>query len=109
MGYIYAHARADYLDLNVRSQWLGRKKRQSCIILTSKQTINIKLATTVGLLFFYMTLTVTLTTSIWLDHFVFFFVVVSWGGGGGAVAVASSSSFSSSFFTSSLFVLQRES
>ena len=45
---IYAHARLDDLDLDARSKWVGPAKIQWWNISTTKQTISIKLATTVG-------------------------------------------------------------
>ena len=44
------------------------EKIQRSIILTSKKVLSIKRATTVAVL--YMTLTMTLTINIWLDHLV---------------------------------------
>ena len=69
----YPHARVDDLDL-ARSQWVGKckKNNQRWICSTTERATNIKLASTVGLLVFYVTL--TLKTFIWLGHLGF----VSW-------------------------------
>ena len=46
---MYAHARVDALDLDIRSQWVGKgKTTERWIISTTKHEISIKLATTVG-------------------------------------------------------------
>ena len=51
---IYAHARFDGPDRGARSQWVGKgKTNQHWVISTHKQAISIKLATTVGLFFFF--------------------------------------------------------
>ena len=45
----YAHARFDDLDLDAKSQWVGKgTKKQRLISLTTKLAISIKLATNVG-------------------------------------------------------------
>ena len=49
MAYIYADARLDDLDIDARSQWVGKGKKSAFgVISTTKQTISIKLAATVG-------------------------------------------------------------
>ena len=65
MPYISAHARFDDRDLDSRSQFVGKGKIS---VWTTKQAISIALATTVGL--FYATLTLTLQTFIWLVQLV---------------------------------------
>ena len=43
MAFICAHAYFDYLDLDARSQWVGRGgKKQRGMILTTKQVIGPK-------------------------------------------------------------------
>ena len=74
--YIYAHACFD--DLDARSHNRSAKaKNQHCMLSATKQAISIKLATTVGLLFFYVPF--TLQTFIWLVQlgFVWVFLFVS--------------------------------
>ena len=48
MDAIHAHGRFDDLDLDARSQWVGKDQNQRCMLSETKQAINIKLATTVG-------------------------------------------------------------
>ena len=48
MDAIYAHARVDNLDLDARSQWVGKYKNQRWMLSVTKQAISITLATTVG-------------------------------------------------------------
>ena len=45
---LYAHSRADDLDLDARSPWLGGGKHSALNYLDNKQTISITLATTVA-------------------------------------------------------------
>ena len=45
---IRAHARFNELDLDAKSQWVGKGKNQRCMLLATKQAISIKLATKVG-------------------------------------------------------------
>ena len=49
MDAIHAHVRFDSLDLDARSQWVGRgkTKNQRCMLSATKQAISSKLATTV--------------------------------------------------------------
>ena len=63
-----------------QGQWVGkqRQKNQCCMLSTSKPVIGIKLAATVGLLFFYVTLTLTLQTFISLVNFFFLFFCLLW-------------------------------
>ena len=69
---ISAHAPLDDLDLVARLQWVGKGTNSLLKISTTMQATRIRLATTVGLLLFYVTL--TLKTLIWLDHlFILFF------------------------------------
>ena len=72
MDAIYAHARFDDLGLGARSQWVGKGNTINVACSrASKQTISIKLATTVGhFLFFIFYMTLTLQTFIWLDQLV---------------------------------------
>ena len=75
MPYIYAHARLDDLDLDARSQWVGKgtalhaQSRQLNLVSKIKITLA---TTTVGLFyFFYVILTSTLQAFIiWLVHLV---------------------------------------
>ena len=72
MDAIYAHPRCDDLDLDARSQWVGKGQQKStlCMLSATKQKISIiKLVTTVG--HFCVTLTLQ-TFTIWLDHLVSF-------------------------------------
>ena len=69
MHVIYVHARFDDLDLDARSQWVGKGEQiQRRIISTTKEAIRIKLVTTVG--HFVLDMTLDLKTFIWLDHLV---------------------------------------
>ena len=71
MDALYAHAHFDDLDLDAKSQWVGKgEKNQRCMLSATKQAISIKLATTIGH-FFYVTLTWTLQMFIWLVQLVF--------------------------------------
>ena len=54
MNAIYSHPRFDDLDLDARSQWVGKGKHQRCMLSATEQAIIINLATTVG--HFLMTL-----------------------------------------------------
>ena len=78
---LYDHCLSHDLDLDARSQWVGKGKKISveCSWQT-KQAISIKPATTVGH-FFYVTL--TLQAFVWLDHLVLFSLSHGGGGGGG--------------------------
>ena len=74
MGAIYAHF--DDLDLDARSQWVGKgNTSQRFMLSATKQAISIKLATTVGLCFFHATLTLTLQTFVWFVHLLVFNVL----------------------------------
>ena len=70
MDAIHGHACFDDLNLDARSQWVGKCVKTSvvCSRQLIKQAINIKLATTVG--HFYVSM--TLQTVIWLDQLVSF-------------------------------------
>ena len=71
MDALYARTLFDDLDLDARSQWISKGKKSVVHAFATKQTISIKLATTVAL--FYMTLTLTLQMFIyiWLVLFCF--------------------------------------
>ena len=73
MDAIYTRARFDDLDLNARSQWVGKGKNQQRMLSLSatKQAISMKRARTVAHLY----VTLPLQTFIWLDH-LFFAVVI---------------------------------
>ena len=77
-NFMYVHLIFDDLDLDAKSQWVGKGKTISVELSRqlSKQYPT-KLATTVCHLFLYVTL--TLKTFIWHDHFVCFFFVVPMG------------------------------
>ena len=62
--------RFDDLDLDARSQWVGKGKTKSALnaILAPKQAISIKLTTMVGRDFY---VTLTLPTFIWPDQLIF--------------------------------------
>ena len=66
---------SDDLDLDKRSLWVGKGKKMCCMLSATKQAISIKLATTVG--DFYVTLTLTLQTFVWLVQLVFFLLLVN--------------------------------
>ena len=76
MDAIHGHACFDDLDLDARSQWVGKCVKTSvvCSRQQIKQAINIKLATTVG--HFYVSM--TLQTVIWLDQLVSFSFLFFW-------------------------------
>ena len=58
MDAIYYHARFDDLDLDAKSQWVGKgHKKKLWMLSATKQAICIKRATTVGFSFFYVTMT----------------------------------------------------
>ena len=48
MDTIYDHARFNNLDLDARSQWIGKAKYQCCMLSATKQAISFKPATKVG-------------------------------------------------------------
>ena len=69
----YFHAHVNDLDLDARSQWVGKGKKISVDFLTTKQAVSIKLAKTLTLAtvgHFYVTL--TFKTFTCLDHLSFF-------------------------------------
>ena len=68
MDAIYAHARFVDLDLDARSRLVGKGKKSALHAPATKQTVSINLATTVG--YFYVTLTLTLQTFIWIAQLV---------------------------------------
>ena len=55
MDAIYGHARFGDLNLDVWSQWPAKARNQRCMLSATKQAINIKLATTVGLFKYFIT------------------------------------------------------
>ena len=65
---IYAHGHFGDLDLDARYQWVSKVTKISVELSTTEQAISIKLAATIGLFFFYVTL--TFKTLIWLDQLV---------------------------------------
>ena len=67
MDALYAHLLLDDLDLDARSQWVGKTKIQRCTLSATKQAISI-LAATVG----HVYVTSTLQTCAWLDRLVLF-------------------------------------
>ena len=48
MDAIYAHARLYDLDLDSRSQWVGKATNQRGMLSATREAISIQLATTVG-------------------------------------------------------------
>ena len=74
MDALYAHARFDDLNHDAVTQWVSKGKNQCCVLSAPKQAISIKLASTGGLFFFKVTLTLTLQTFIWLVQLVFFLI-----------------------------------
>ena len=76
MAYHSTHVHFDDLDLDTTDHSGSPEvKMQQWIISTTKQIMSIKLATMVG--HFYMTLTVTLKTFIWLDQVVIVYCLSS--------------------------------
>ena len=72
MDALYSHARFEDLNLDARSQWVGKGKT---ISIACYRQISIKRATTVGQ--FYMTLTLSLLTFILLVQLVFHVILFS--------------------------------
>ena len=72
MDSLYAHVHFDDLDLDARSQWVGKGAKISALhaLGSYEQAVSLKLATTVG--HFDVTLTLTLQPCIRLVHLVFF-------------------------------------
>ena len=72
MGALYAYARFDDLDLDARSQWVGKGKTSALHALGNKAS-NKHYTYYNGMPFFYVSL--TLQTVIWLDQLVYVYIL----------------------------------